>query len=710
MRRALINRFDKRRLRAVLTLFFLALAVPTAILIYRSYDQLKWEAFHQHRVMAEELAGRIDARAIELIAAEEARSFADYSFLVATGSAEANFVQHSPLSAYPVASEVPGLIGYFQVDAAGTFSSPLVPPPGSEPKSFGITEEEYAARLSLEHQIRDVLSHNRLIRAHPVSGVASNAPTRPSPARMDSLEPFLDKDASAKRALEEAALEEADEEVAQKQEVGAEITAEVPEQRAFDALSMNESNDNLPRAPEPAAKTQRTNTLGKLEDLKLDSAYEGKSVEHEERQSGPAAVAQSYRREKRTEQGVVPQAQIKGGETAAGGKAEVGITTFESEIDPFEFSMLDSGQFVLFRKVWRDGQRYIQGALIDQRAFIDGIVGAAFGTTALSHMSDLIVAYRDEVLNAFSGDPERDYLGTSDELRGALLYRTDLSAPLGELKLVFSITRLPVGPGGALLVWISVILAAVLCGGFYLLYRLGVGQLDLAAQQQDFVSAVSHELKTPLTSIRMYGEMLKQGWADEAKKREYYDYIHDESERLSRLITNVLQLARMSRNDLQLELKRVRVGELMDQVRSKIATQVERAGFALALDCDDETRDVMVSTDADSFTQIVINLVDNAIKFSARAGQKRIEIGARLQSDGTVMFSVRDFGSGVSRDQMKKIFRLFYRSENELTRETVGTGIGLALVHQLADAMHGRVDVVNRDPGAEFRVSLPVRA
>ena len=82
--------------------------------------------------------------------------------------------------------------------------------------------------------------------------------------------------------------------------------------------------------------------------------------------------------------------------------------------------------------------------------------------------------------------------------------------------------------------------------------------MRLARQQQDFVSAVSHELKTPLTSIRMYGEMLKAGWADEAKRQTYYDYIHSESERLSRLIENVLQLARLTRNTQRFDLKQHR--------------------------------------------------------------------------------------------------------------------------------------------------------
>jgi signal transduction histidine kinase len=126
-------------------------------------------------------------------------------------------------------------------------------------------------------------------------------------------------------------------------------------------------------------------------------------------------------------------------------------------------------------------------------------------------------------------------------------------------------------------------------------------------------------------------------------------------------------------------------------------------------DRDERAEDAAVMIDEDCFLQIVINLVDNAVKFSAAAGDKKIEIGSRLSGNGQFVFSVRDFGPGVPRNQMKKIFELFYRSESELTRETVGTGIGLAIVHQLSLAMNGSVDVVNRDPGAEFRVSFPMQ-
>ena len=141
-----------------------------------------------------------------------------------------------------------------------------------------------------------------------------------------------------------------------------------------------------------------------------------------------------------------------------------------------------------------------------------------------------------------------------------------LSAPLDDVELIFTITQLPVGPGGVIVGWAALILGIVMCAGCVVMYRFGAAQIDLTRAQQNFVSAVSHELKTPLTSIRMYGEILKAGWASEEKKRTYYDFIYHESERLSRLIANVLQLARLTRNGERPEPKRVPVAQLLNLV------------------------------------------------------------------------------------------------------------------------------------------------
>jgi signal transduction histidine kinase len=301
-------------------------------------------------------------------------------------------------------------------------------------------------------------------------------------------------------------------------------------------------------------------------------------------------------------------------------------------------------------------------------------------------------------------------LASAEELRGALLYQTRLAAPLSDLELVFSVNRLPAGPGAAVIGWLAAILSIVLIGGFYLLYRLAAGQIELTRQQQDFVSAVSHELKTPLTSIRMYGEMLREGWAGEDKRRAYYAYICDESERLTRLINNVLQLARMTRNELRVDLRPVRLSVLLDDARSKLGSQCERAGFRLNIECDGAAPEAVLRVDADLLSQILINLVDNAIKFAAKAENRSVDVRARRLQDDQVVISVRDYGPGVPRDQMKKIFQLFYRPRSELTRETVGTGIGLALVRQLALSMNARVEVANREPGAELSVLFPIQS
>jgi len=243
----------------------------------------------------------------------------------------------------------------------------------------------------------------------------------------------------------------------------------------------------------------------------------------------------------------------------------------------------------------------------------------------------------------------------------------------------------------------------ILTGGFIILYLLGIKQIILARQQQNFVSAVSHELKTPLTSIRMYSEILREGWATEEKKSQYYNYIYDESERLTRLINNILQLARMTRNELPVNLETYTLSQLNDIVFSKISSQTEHAHFQLFLTCPEELKENKLKLDIDYFIQIIINLVDNAIKFSYKSEKKQVDIQFSMTKN-KVTLSIRDYGPGISEEQLQKIFKLFYRTENELTRETVGTGIGLSLVQQLVNSIADKITVVNKYPGIEFKI------
>ncbi len=696
---------NKKQLRFYLALFFLALALPTVVLIYQAYSQLKWEAFHRYQIMAEELTDRIDQRLLELIELEEARTFTDYSFLNVVGDPAANFLQRSTLSDFPVRSETPGLLGYFQVDANGKLTTPLLPKDEQQSLQYGISVKELGQRRQLQNEIQDILSKNSLVKKQQseivgrkdkeefkqdkfaeISSMDSLLATPGVVANLPESVSSIDADVSGEFYLEEAVEEN-------------------EPQAAFDRLYAQDE-----RQEKKAPKKNVLRSLGRVEDLKLESTYENSAV--------ASSAPLLEKRMKRKERSALPEQQLKGSISESemddsvnnAFRENIHINLFESEIDPFNISLLDSGHFVLFRNVWRDGQRYIQGLLIEPEKLIRDVIEKTFRSTNLSLMSNLAVAYQGNILAVISGQSSNRYDYSSKTLQGSLLYQKQLSTPLNNVELIFSVNHLPAGTAGSVINWIAVILAMVLCGGFLLMYRLGLGQINLARQQQDFVSAVSHELKTPLTSIRMYGEMLREGWADEDKKKTYYSYIHDESERLSRLINNVLQLARMTRNELQVDLKPVSVNEVLDMIRSKISSYVERAGYNININCNNETEQTVIQVDLDYLNQILINLVDNAIKFSAKSDKTDIDVNCQRQQDGSVLFSVRDYGPGVANDQMRKIFKLFYRSENELTRETVGTGIGLALVHQLAQAMDAKVDVINCEPGAEFRLTFPHQA
>ena len=691
----LLEGLDRIRLRNFLVLFFLGLAVPTAVLIWQAYSQLKWEAFHQYQADAEEFTQRIDARLNELVRRTDARTFADYTFLVVSGDPSANFVQRSPLSSYPVIADVPGVLGYFQVDTDGDFSTPLLPPEGAEAASLGISEDEYSKRLNLARELQAVLADNRLLQSHAEIGLR-----RSLASPLDAPSTVIAEEKEADLVGELAAPASADEDAVDRVELRA------AERQAF-------SDDSYSQQVFDQLNEPRQNAGFKsVGDSKMDAELQKKGEAAEAAPplelSRADGAASTPGRRKRTEQSALPEPVVDPGKQQlanVSGLTDLRISTFESEIDPFEFSLLDSGHFVLFRKVWRDGERYIQGLLLDRETFTENIVGASFMGTALADLTSLGIAYQDNVIRTFDGRNRsgRSYPNVAEGLDGTLLYRNRLTAPLDSLELIFSIKRLPPGPGASVLGWVTLVLAIVLVGGFVTLYRTGLKQIALARQQQDFVSAVSHELKSPLTSIRMYGEMLKEGWADEEKRQSYYEYIHDEAERLSRLIANVLQLAQITRNEPQFDRKPTKVAELMSNTESKISSQIERAGFELRLTTGEDVAQATIDIDQDCFAQMIINLVDNAIKFSRNAEKQIIEISCKRYGDNRVLFSVRDYGPGIPKDQMKKIFQLFYRSESELTRETVGTGIGLAIVHQLAIAMDGNVDMINVEPGAEFR-------
>ena len=247
-------------------------------------------------------------------------------------------------------------------------------------------------------------------------------------------------------------------------------------------------------------------------------------------------------------------------------------------------------------------------------------------------------------------------------------------------------------------VWLAVLLAMLA------LWRNLHEQVKLARKKDDFLSAVSHELRTPLTSIRMYTEMLEKDWVkDDAKRREYYGTMRQESERLTRLIENVLDFSRIQRGKKHFEFT---IGDVNGSIRDVVEMMrpcAERAGFVI------ETELALIEPfafDRDAVMQIIINLIDNALKYARDAADKRIIVRTHPEM-GCAVIEVEDHGPGVPKSQQKKIFEAFYRCGDESTRQTTGTGLGLALVKRFAEAHHGVVEIFNAKPaGAIFRVRI----
>jgi len=247
-------------------------------------------------------------------------------------------------------------------------------------------------------------------------------------------------------------------------------------------------------------------------------------------------------------------------------------------------------------------------------------------------------------------------------------------------------------------VFVAVMLAQVS------LWRTAREHIRLARKKDDFISAVSHELRTPLTTIRMHTEMLEKGWIrNESRRGEYYTTMRQESERLSRLIENVLDFSRIQRGSKKYNFRMGDINECVSDVIDMMAPCASQAGFAVEKDFGQVPQ---FAFDADAVMQIVINLMDNAVKYSYDASEKLICVRTRCEN-GYVLIEVEDHGPGVPRMQRQKVFDEFYRCGDEARRETTGTGLGLALVKRFAQAHNGFVEILTAKPtGAIFRVGL----
>ena len=270
--------------------------------------------------------------------------------------------------------------------------------------------------------------------------------------------------------------------------------------------------------------------------------------------------------------------------------------------------------------------------------------------------------------------------------------------------------------------------------GFISAYRAFHKQLRLAEMKSNFVSSVSHELRAPIASVRLMAEGLERGKISEpAKQREYFRFITQECRRLSSMIENVLDFARIEQGRKQYEFEPTDMSALVEQTVKLMEPYAAERGVRLRVVAGEVTRlhsnspsqpsalevdqslvtsaaTVTATIDGQAVQQALVNLIDNAIKHSPSVEEVLVELSLNAQLS-TINLSVTDQGPGIPPTEHEKIFERFYRLGSELRRETPGVGIGLSIVKHVVEAHGGRVRIESEvGKGSRFTIELPITA
>jgi signal transduction histidine kinase len=236
------------------------------------------------------------------------------------------------------------------------------------------------------------------------------------------------------------------------------------------------------------------------------------------------------------------------------------------------------------------------------------------------------------------------------------------------------------------------------------------GAMALSARRGTFVSAVTHELRTPMTTVRLYAEMLSEGMvADPESRRSYLATLRAEADRLGHLIENVLAYARLERGRKTERREVLSPTELLSHIAPSLDARARQAGMTVVLD-DTTPAGARLRTDASAVGQILLNLVDNASKYAGSSEDRRIHIDARAE-DHRLELAVRDHGPGIVGNAARRLFRPFSKSARDAAASAPGVGLGLALSRRLARDLGGDLRLCRENgAGACFVVTLPLES
>lgn len=368
------------------------------------------------------------------------------------------------------------------------------------------------------------------------------------------------------------------------------------------------------------------------------------------------------------------------------------------KIEPVYSDLVDENALLLFIEETPDKNSRITALVIEPREFIQRILSPKIQEVA---EEEFVISIINPAVN-FQFNSTKDF-----EIRQVQQEREMWIFPnykVGISLITTTIEDLVEQRAVKNIILIS-LLTVVLLFGVWIVYRNIKSEIQLAQIKSDFVSNVSHELRTPLALISMFAETLEMGRApSEEKKKEYYTIISQESNRLGRIVNTILNFSKMEAGKRKFHFNKVDLNDFVESIYSNYSFHLKNKGFTFNFIKQDDLP--KVSIDEEAASEAVINLIDNAVKYSNDIKEIEIRTG---KENNFVFVEVSDRGIGIADVDQKKIFEKFYRVSTGLVHNTKGTGLGLTLVNHIMNAHKGSVVLRSTlGKGSNFKLIFPI--
>jgi len=362
--------------------------------------------------------------------------------------------------------------------------------------------------------------------------------------------------------------------------------------------------------------------------------------------------------------------------------------------------------FYPLQELTKGGQSGFAGVLLDDGFIRDDLIARSIAKTAGAHISN---ADASSAMAVTISDDNQRVLYSNGAAQNGYLLKSNFDPPFSSWKAEVGLknTNLEDLARSSFLhsAGATFLVLMVLLGGIALTIRATDREARLAQAKSNFVANVSHELKTPLSLLSLFSEILELGRVkNEEKKIEYYRIIRHESLRLNKMIDNILDFSKIEAGRKTYNFAAGDMAEVIENVLSSYRYQIINSGFNIQTNMQPDLPPVLI--DRDAIAQAISNLLDNAIKYSGEVKQLSIKmetLGSNLSVD------IADHGIGIPRAEQAKIFEKFYRVGNGLVHDVKGSGLGLSLVKHIIEAHKGTISVESdAGKGSRFRILLPL--